>query len=50
VVESLEIARRAFEEADLFIGTAPSPLFVGSLEVLKYLSEAKTSNSLSSDN
>jgi phosphoglycolate phosphatase len=39
-LESLEIARRAFEEADQFIGTAPSPLFVGSLEVLKYLSEA----------
>jgi len=39
-LESLEIARRAFEEADQVIGTAPSPLFVGSLEVLKYLSEA----------
>ncbi len=39
-LESLLIARRAFEEADQFIGTAPSPLFVGSLEVLKYLSEA----------
>jgi phosphoglycolate phosphatase len=39
-LESLAIARRAFEEADQFIGTAPSPLFVGSLEVLKYLSEA----------
>lgn len=39
-LESRVIARRAFEEADQFIGTAPSPLFVGSLEVLKYLSEA----------
>ena len=40
-LESRAIARRAFEEADQFIGTAPSPLFVGSLEVLKYLSEAE---------
>lgn len=39
-LESLALARRAFKEADQFIGTAPSPLFVGSLEVLKYLSEA----------
>lgn len=39
-LESRVIARRAFEEADQFLGTAPSPLFVGSLEVLKYLSEA----------
>lgn len=39
-LESLAIARRAFEEADSYIGTAASPLFVGSLEVLKYLSEA----------
>lgn len=39
-LESLTIARRAFTEADQFIGTAPSPLFVGSLEVLKYLNEA----------
>jgi len=39
-LESLAIARRAFDEADQFVGTAPSPLFVGSLEVLKYLSEA----------
>ena len=39
-LESLALARRAFEEADRYIGTAPSPLFVGSLEVLKYLSEA----------
>lgn len=39
-LECLAIARRAFEEADQHIGTAPSPLFVGSLEVLKYLSES----------
>ena len=39
-LESLALARRAFEEADRYIGTVPSPLFVGSLEVLKYLSEA----------
>lgn len=39
-LESLAIARRAFEAADSYLGTAPSPLFVGSLEVLKYLSEA----------
>lgn len=39
-LESLALARSAFEEADKYIGTAPSPLFVGSLEVLKYLSEA----------
>lgn len=39
-LESLALARQAFEEADRVIGTAPSPLFVGSLEVLKYLSEA----------
>lgn len=39
-LKSKEIARRAFEEADQFIGTAPSPLFVGSLEVLQYLSAA----------
>jgi len=40
-LESLVIARRAFEEADQYIGIAPSPLFVGSLEVLKYLAEAE---------
>ena len=39
-LESLVIARRAFDEADQFIGTQSSPLFVGSLEVLKYLSQA----------
>lgn len=39
-LESVVLARRSFEEADQFIGTTPSPLFVGSLEVLKYLSVA----------
>lgn len=39
-LESLALARRAFTEADSFMGTAPSPLFVGSLEVLKNLSQA----------
>ncbi|HLO51815.1 MAG TPA: HAD family hydrolase [Kamptonema sp.] len=40
-LESLTIARRAFDEADQMLkNAAPSPLFVGSLEVLKYLSEA----------
>src|SRR4028118_838792 len=40
-LESLTIARRAFDEADeMFKNSAVSPLFVGSLEVLKYLSEA----------
>ena len=40
-LESLEIARRSFEEADqMFKTSAPSPLFAGSLEVLKFLSDA----------
>ena len=40
-LESLTIARRAFDEADeMFKNSSVSPLFVGSLEVLKYLSEA----------
>ncbi|MFW6359140.1 MAG: HAD family hydrolase, partial [Chroococcales cyanobacterium] len=40
--ESLEIARSAFTDADRYLkNTAPtSPLFTGSLEVLKFLSEA----------
>jgi phosphoglycolate phosphatase len=38
--ESLKIARQALEEAEQYIGKTPSPLFVGSLEVLKSLSEA----------
>ncbi|NDJ23909.1 HAD-IA family hydrolase [Nostoc sp. B(2019)] len=37
--ESLEIARQALDEAEKYIGRTPSPLFVGSLEVLKYLRE-----------
>ena len=39
-LESRAIARHAFVEADRHVGTTPSPLFVGSLEVLKYLFEA----------
>lgn len=40
-LESLAIARQAFAQADQFFqNTAPSPLFVGSLEVLKFLSDA----------
>jgi phosphoglycolate phosphatase len=40
-LESLRIARRAFDEADQMLkNTAHSPLFVGSLEVLKSLSDA----------
>jgi phosphoglycolate phosphatase len=38
--ESLQMARQALEEAEKYIGKTPSPLFVGSLEVLKNLSEA----------
>ncbi|ARV63283.1 HAD family hydrolase [Nostocales cyanobacterium HT-58-2] len=38
--ESLTISRQALEEAEKYIGKTPSPLFVGSLEVLKSLSEA----------
>ena len=40
-IDSLSIARRGFEEADLVLQkTAPSPLFVGCLEVLQFLSKA----------
>lgn len=40
-LESLAIARRAFEEADQVLQkTAPSPLFVGCLEMLQFLSNA----------
>ena len=40
-LESMAIARRAFDEADEFLKTStPSPLFVGSLEVLQFLSAA----------
>jgi phosphoglycolate phosphatase len=38
--ESLKIARQALAEAEKYIGETPSPLFVGSLDVLKSLSEA----------
>jgi phosphoglycolate phosphatase len=37
--ESLKIARQALDDAEKYIGTTPSPLFVGSLDVLKYLKE-----------
>jgi phosphoglycolate phosphatase len=40
-LESLAIAKKTFDEADQILhNSAPSPLFIGSLEVLKYLSEA----------
>lgn len=41
-LESLEIARRAFEESDRYLKDAAntSPLFAGSLEVLKFLWDA----------
>ncbi|BAY24118.1 HAD-superfamily hydrolase, subfamily IA, variant 1 [Calothrix sp. NIES-2100] len=38
--ESLKIARQALDEAEKYIGQTPSPLFAGSVEVLKSLSEA----------
>ncbi|PMB21141.1 HAD family hydrolase [Fischerella thermalis CCMEE 5205] len=38
--ESLKLAQQALAEAEKYVGKTPSPLFVGSLEVLKYLSEA----------
>ena len=38
--ESLKIARQAIDEADQYVSKTPSPLFVGSLEVLKSLSAA----------
>jgi phosphoglycolate phosphatase len=38
--ESLTISRQALEDAEKYVGKAASPLFVGSLEVLKSLSEA----------
>jgi phosphoglycolate phosphatase len=38
--ESLKIARQALDEAEKYIGQTPSPLFVGSLEMLKYLHDA----------
>ncbi|MDB9307625.1 HAD family hydrolase [Aphanizomenon sp. CS-733/32] len=38
--ESLKIARQALEEAEQYVGKTPSPLFVGSLEILKSLSAA----------
>ncbi len=38
--ECLKIARQALDEAEKYVGQTPSPLFVGSLETLKYLHEA----------
>ncbi|TAF03277.1 MAG: HAD family hydrolase [Nostocales cyanobacterium] len=38
--ESLNIACQALEEAEKYVGKTPSPLFPGSLEVLKSLSSA----------
>lgn len=38
--ESLQIARQALDEAEKYLGQTPSPLFAGSLEVLKSLSSA----------
>lgn len=38
--ESLKIARQALVDAEKYIGEIPSPLFVGSLEILKNLSSA----------
>ncbi|MEH2451121.1 HAD family hydrolase [Nostoc sp.] len=38
--ESLKIATQALDEADKYIEQTPSPLFVGSLDLLKYLREA----------
>ncbi|MCC5622375.1 HAD family hydrolase [Nostoc sp. CHAB 5715] len=35
--ESLKIARQALDEAEKYIEKTPSPLFVGSLDLLKYL-------------
>jgi phosphoglycolate phosphatase len=37
--ESLKIARQALDEAEKYIEQTPSPLFVGSLDLLKYLQE-----------
>ncbi|NJM70619.1 MAG: HAD family hydrolase [Scytonema sp. RU_4_4] len=38
--ESLTIARQALDDAEKYLGNTASPLFVGSLEVLKSLSKA----------
>ncbi|BAY90896.1 MULTISPECIES: HAD family hydrolase [unclassified Tolypothrix] len=38
--ESLKISRHALDEAEKYIGQTPSQLFVGSLEVIKSLSQA----------
>ncbi len=36
--ESLNIAKKALDEADKYLGNSPSPLYVGSLEILQNLS------------
>lgn len=36
--ESLKIARQALDEAEKYLGTTPTPLFAGSLEILQSLS------------
>ena len=38
--ESLAIARQALADAEKYIGTTPAPLYFGSVEVLKNLSQA----------
>ncbi|WP_375511495.1 HAD family hydrolase [uncultured Nostoc sp.] len=38
--ESLKIARQALDEAEKYIEKTPSPLFVGSLDLLKYLEKS----------
>jgi phosphoglycolate phosphatase len=38
--ESLKIARQSLDEAEKYLGTTPAPIFPGSLEVLKSLSNA----------
>ena len=38
-IDSLNIARQALDEAETYMGTTPSPLFPGSLEILQKLSD-----------
>ncbi|MBD2169575.1 HAD family hydrolase [Calothrix membranacea FACHB-236] len=39
--ESLKIARHTLDEAEKYLGQTPSPLFAGTLEVIKSLSQAE---------
>ncbi|QIR36221.1 HAD family hydrolase [Tolypothrix sp. PCC 7910] len=39
--ESLKIARHTLDEAEQYLGQTPSPLFAGTLEVIKSLSQAE---------